>query len=178
VKYALIREKQVAFPVATMCRTLGVSTSGFYAWLKSTESARTKQDAALAVRIRAAHQKSPRTYGSPRIHAELCATGVRVGRKRVARITRVSGLVVRTKNRWRRTTDSNHDDPIAPNIVQRDFRTEAADRIWVTGVTCIWTAQEWSVPRCDARPVRAPRGGLGHECQQRSRAGSRLFVGP
>ena len=143
MKYAFIREKQVAFPVAPMCHALGVSRSGFYAWLKAPESARTKQDAALAMRIRAAHQKSRRTYGSPRVHAELRATGVRIGRKRVARIMRASGLVGRTKRRWRRTTDSNHDNPIAPNIVQRDFRTEAADRTWVTDVTCIWTAQGW-----------------------------------
>jgi transposase InsO family protein len=143
VKYALIREKQVAFPVATMCRVLGVSTSGFYGWLKAPQSARAKQDADLAVRIRAAHQKSRRRYGSPRVHAELRAAGTRVSRKRVARIMRASGLMARAKRRWRRTTDSNHDDPIAPNLVQREFRTEAANETWVTDVTCIWTAQGW-----------------------------------
>ena len=79
MKYAFIQAKKVAYPVATMCRVLGVSTSGFYAWQKAPESARTKSDAALARRISATHLKSRKRYGSPRVHAELRAEGVRVG---------------------------------------------------------------------------------------------------
>lgn len=143
MKYAFIREKQVAFPVAAMCRVLGVSTSGFYGWQKAPQSNRSKQDEQLAVRVRAAYQKSRGTYGSPRVHAELQSAGLRVGRKRVARIMRLSGLVARSKRRWRRTTDSNHDDPIAPNVVQRDFHATGPNATWVTDVTCVWTAQGW-----------------------------------
>ena len=143
MKYAFIREKQVAFPVATMCRVLGVSTSGFYAWRKAPQSARAKSDAALAGRVAAAHLKSRGRYGSPRVHAELRADGIRVGQKRVARIMRTEGLVARRKRRFRRTTDSNHSDPIAPNLVQRDFHADAPNETWVTDVTCIWTLQGW-----------------------------------
>jgi putative transposase len=143
VKYAFIQAKKVAYPVAMMCRVLGVSTSGFYAWQKAPESARTKSDAVLARRISATHLKSRRRYGSPRVHAELRAEGVRVGQKRVARIMRTEGLVARRRRRSRRTTDSNHSDPIAPNLVQRDFHADAPDETWVTDVTCIWTLQGW-----------------------------------
>jgi putative transposase len=143
MKFAFIHEKKVAFPVATMCRVLGVSTSGFYDWLKAPEPTRTKQDAALAARIAQTHERSRGRYGSPRVHAELRAEGVRVGRKRVARIMRSEGLAARRKRRYSRTTDSKHNDPIAPNLLERDFHAEAPDRVWVTDVTCIWTAQGW-----------------------------------
>jgi putative transposase len=143
MKYAFVRDRQVAFPVVTMCKVLSISTSGFYDWLKAPPSLRAKSDAVLSVHVRAAHQKSRGAYGSPRVHAELRAAGMRVGRKRVARIMRASGLIARSKRRWRHTTDSNHDGPIAPNLVQRDFRTAAPNEAWVTDVTCIWTAQGW-----------------------------------
>lgn len=143
MKFAFIREKQVAFPVATMCRVLGVSTSGYYDWLKAPESTRAKQDAALAAKIAQTHERSRKRYGSPRVHAELRAEGVRVGRKRVARFMRSKGLAARRKRRYSRTTDSKHNDPIAPNLLERDFHAEAPDRVWMTDVTCIWTAQGW-----------------------------------
>jgi putative transposase len=143
MKFAFIREKKVAFPVATMCRVLGVSTSGYYDWVKTPESKRTKQDAELAAKIAQTHERSHGRYGSPRVHAELRANGVRVGRKRVARIMRTEGLAARRKRRFRKTTDSRHDDPIAPNLLERDFSTDAPDRVWVTDVTCIWTVQGW-----------------------------------
>lgn len=143
MKFAFIREKKVAFPVATMCRVLEVSTSGFYDWLKTPESARTKQDVVLAARIADTHERSRGRYGSPRVHAELRAGGVRVGRKRVARIMRAEGLAARRKRRFRQTTDSTHSHPIAPNLLERDFHADAPNRVWVTDVTCVWTAQGW-----------------------------------
>ena len=135
MKYAFIQARKVAYPVATMCRVLGVSTSGFYAWQKEPESPRAKSDAALALRVAAAHLQSRGRYGSPRVHAQLRADGVRVGQKRVARIMRVEGLVARRKRRFRRTTDSKHSDPIAPNLVQRDFHQDAPNETWVTDVS-------------------------------------------
>lgn len=114
MKFALIRVESVAYPVATMCRALGISTSGFYGWQKETLSARARSDAALAAQVAAAHKKSRGTYGSPRVHAELRAEGTRVGQKRIARIMRAECLVARQKRRFRRTTDSKHSQPIAP----------------------------------------------------------------
>ena len=143
MKYAFIREKSVAFPVVAMCRVLGVSTSGFYAWQKAPTSARMQRDAALAQHVAAVHQKSRGRYGSPRVHAELRAEGIRVGQKRVARLMRSEGLAARRRRNFRRTTDSKHSHPVAPNVVQRNFRTDAPNQTWVTDVTCIWTSQGW-----------------------------------
>jgi hypothetical protein len=87
MKFAFIAQ-EVAFPVETMCRVLGVTRSGFYAWKKRPKPARAKNDAQLAVKVVAAHQRSRRTYGSPRVHRELRAQGVRVAKKRVERLMR------------------------------------------------------------------------------------------
>lgn len=93
MKFAFIREKKVAFSVATMCRVLGVSTSGFYDWQKAPGSARAKQDAALAAKIAETHERSRGRYGSPRVHAELRAEGVRKDRPRFHRSRRISRVL-------------------------------------------------------------------------------------
>jgi transposase InsO family protein len=142
VKFAFIAQ-EVAFPVGTMCRVLGVTRSGFYAWKKRPKPARVKADAQLAVTIAAVHQRSRKVYGSPRVHEELKARGVRVGRKRVARLMREKGLEGRRKRRFKRTTDSKHNGPIAPNLLARDFTETEPNRAWVTDVTAIATGEGW-----------------------------------
>ena len=131
------------FPVQVMCEVLGVSRGGYYAWAGRTESARATDDRALAAEIRAAHEASRSRYGSPRVHAELRARGRRVGRKRVARLMRGMGLAARRRRRFRRTTDSRHAFPIAPNLLERNFTAAAPDRVWLADLTYIWTAQGW-----------------------------------
>ena len=131
------------FPVQVMCEVLAVSRGGYYAWAGRTESARATDDRALAAEIRAAHEASRSRYGSPRVHAELRARGRRVGRKRVARLMRGMGLAARRRCRFRRTTDSRHAFPIAPNLLERNFTAEAPDRVWLADLTYIWTAQGW-----------------------------------
>jgi transposase InsO family protein len=143
VKFAFIEEKKVAFPVEPMCRVLGVSSSGYYAWQRRPPSERSKADARLAVQVAAAHKRSRSTYGSPRVHADLRARGVRVGRKRVERLMRENGIQARRKRRFRRTTDSNHPNPVAPNILARRFEPAAPNTVWVTDVTYVWTAEGW-----------------------------------
>ncbi len=143
MRYAFILASEVAFPVAAMCRVLEVSTSGFYDWKAQPISARSERSAALRSRVRDLFEKSKRRYGSPRIHAELRAEGHRVSGKTVAAIMRAEGLVARPKKRFRATTDSKHDDPIAPNIVERDFVAAEKNETWVTDVTCIWTRTGW-----------------------------------
>jgi putative transposase len=93
-----VSENRAAFPIATMCRLLGVSPSGYYAWTKRQPSQRGQTDAALVAEIRAAHEASRGTYGAPRIHVDLAAKGIRVGRKRVARLMSAAGLA----GVWRR----------------------------------------------------------------------------
>jgi putative transposase len=124
-----------------MCRVLGVSESGFHAWRARTPSARTQRDAAIRVAIRAAHARSDGTYGSPRILEDLREVGYRVGRKRVARLMRLDSLCGVSKRRGtarpRRTTP---EAPLAPDLVQRDFRATAPNQPWVADITYVPTA--------------------------------------
>jgi transposase InsO family protein len=119
-----------------MCRVLGVSRAGFYAWRERPPSTRAVQDAQIAVLARAIHDRSRRTYGSPRVHAELrLAHDVRVSRKRIVRIMQQEGLIARVRRRYRLTTVSEHDQPVAPNILDRRFEAPAPDERWVGDVT-------------------------------------------
>ena len=138
-----IHDHVADFPVQVMCEVLGVSRSGYYAWASRPESPRATSDRALAAEIRAAHEASRGRYGSPRVHAELRARGRRIGRKRVARLMHGMGLAARRRRRSRRTTDSRHAFPIAPNRLERNFTAEAPDRIWLADLTYIATAQGW-----------------------------------
>jgi putative transposase len=99
-----VSENQAAYPIATMCRLLGVSSSGYYAWAKREASQRARSDAILLAEIRAAHAASRGTYGAPRIHAELAAKGIRVGRKRIARLMSQAGLVGASRRKFVMTT--------------------------------------------------------------------------
>ena len=130
---------QANYPIATMCRLLGVSASGYYAWRDRRPSARAAADAALLARIKAIHAASRRTYGVPRIHAELAAAGIFVGRKRVARLMRAAGLKGVSRRKWVGTTQRAKDARPAPDLVARDFRAEAPDRLWVADITYIAT---------------------------------------
>lgn len=143
MRYAFILARSVAFPVALMCRLLGVSKSGFYAWRDRPESPRSRADARLAVEVAAVHARSRGRYGSPRVHAELRAQGVRVGRKRVERLMREHGLRARGRRRFRTTTDSRQPAPIAPNLLERNFDATAPNQVWVTDVTYVWTHEGW-----------------------------------
>ena len=132
-------EHQAVHAIATMCRMLEVSTSGYYAWLERAPSARACSDAALLERIRGIHTKSRATYGVPRVHAELKAEGTQVGRKRVARLMRQAGLagVSRRKGCW--TTIRDRDGRPAPDLVQRTFAAQGPDRLWVADITYVPT---------------------------------------
>ena len=121
MKLAFIAEQKVAFSIVSLCRVLEVSTSGHHAWRARPVAPRVRRDAELDVRVRAAYTASKGRYGSPRVHAELRASGDRVGRKRIARIMKRAGIAGRKRRRFQATTDSNHAFPIAPNVLKRDF---------------------------------------------------------
>lgn len=127
-----------------MCRVLGVTRSGFYAWYRRGPSTRSLADEVLGVRIREIHQSSRGTYGAPRVHRALRRGGVRVGRKRVERLMRRHELQGRVRRRYRCTTDSKHDLPIAPNALNRQFQVDAPDRVWAGDITYIRTTTGWS----------------------------------
>jgi transposase InsO family protein len=143
VKFVFIAAEKAVYPVGVLCDVLEVSRSGYYAWSKRPEPAGAKSDAQLKAQIAAVHEKSRSTYGSPRVHAALRGKGVRVGKKRVERLMREDGIKARQKRRFRRTTDSNHTHPIAPNVLDRNFTVTAPNKVWVTDVTYIATDEGW-----------------------------------
>ena len=124
---------QAMYPVRTMCRVLGVSSSGYYAWRARPQSARARANELLLDRI---HAISYETYGSPRIHAELQDEGESVGLNRVSRLMRRGGLVGVTRRRKWRTTKRDKDARPAPDLVQRDFAAEGPDQLWVADIIC------------------------------------------
>ena len=130
---------QASYPIATMCRLLEVSTSGYYVWRQRLISKRKQEDNALCERIKTIHMKSRGTYGAPRIHAELKANGVNVGRKRVARLMSEAGLEgVSRRRRWS-VTRRDPDAQPAPDLVKRDFTTSRPDELWVADIKQIAT---------------------------------------
>src|SRR5438093_9363312 len=130
-RFRFIAAEKVSYPVVRLCSVLEVSTSGFYAWERRQASQRSRHDAALTEHIRSVHTNSHCTYGAPRIHAELRATGTRVGKKRVARLMRNAGLAGRCPKRFRRTTIPA-DRPAAepPDLLRRDFQPSSPDWLW------------------------------------------------
>jgi putative transposase len=132
-----MRANQAIFPIATMARVLGVSTAGYYAWADRAPSARATADAELLKRIRTVHATSHGTYGAPRMHAELLADGQRHGRKRIARLMRMAGLVGVSRRRGVVTTRRDKDARPAPDLVERDFTAERANQLWVADITYI-----------------------------------------
>ena len=132
-----MRANRAIYPVATMCRLLGVSTSGYDAWQGRAPSARAASDEALLGRIREIHRLSRGTYGAPCIHAELVAQGYAVGRKRIARLMRRAGLRGISRCKGTRTTMRDAHARAAPDLVERDFTADAPDRLWVADITYI-----------------------------------------
>ena len=127
------------YPVAMQCRVLGVSPSGYYAWLDRPASARRVTDEVLLERIGAIHRESRSTYGAPRIHAELRDEGWRVGRKRVARLMREAGLVGVSRRKRIATTRRRPDARPAPDLVERDFMAAEPDQLYVADITYVPT---------------------------------------
>lgn len=142
MRYGAIKENAGRYPTALMCRALEVSESGYYAWREHTPSKRAQQNAELLAQIRRVHRESRCSYGSPSIWRELRADRV-VGRHRIARLMQQHGIRAKTQRRWRVTTQSKHDHPIAPNRVARQFRTDAPNRVWVSDITFLWCAEGW-----------------------------------
>ena len=127
------------FTIRAMCRVLDVSTSGYYAWRRRMISVRAREDEALRGKIRLIYNRSRQTYGSPRIHAELKEEGTRVGRKRVARLMKESGLVGASRRKSIRTTRRDPAARPAPDLVDRKFTASGPNQLWVADITYIPT---------------------------------------
>lgn len=143
MRFAFIDAQKALYPLTLLCRVMQVRRSGFYAWAARSPSARQLRDQQLRLHIRTAFEDSRRTYGSPRILAQLRAQAVHTSKRRVQRLMQQQGLHARQPRRWRRTTDSRHRQPVAPNLVQRNFTAPAPNRLWSTDLTYVWTKQGW-----------------------------------
>jgi transposase InsO family protein len=126
-----------------MCKVLEVSRSGYYSWSKRPESFRRQQDKELQSVIREVFTESRGTYGCPRVHRELRNRGIACGKNRVARLMRKDGLRAKVKRRFKATTDSKHNLPVADNLLQRNFAPEQPDQTWAGDITYVWTGEGW-----------------------------------
>jgi putative transposase len=142
--FKLIEAERASFPVPLMCRILGVSRSGYYAWKDRLPSERAKADADLTEHIMEIYRRSRETYGAPRIHAELRFEGICCGRKRVARLMREAGIRGCCRGRKARTARPKVERmPAAPDLVERNFAPQAPDRLWVADITYVPTWSGW-----------------------------------
>ena len=143
MKFRFVRDHRETFTVGRMCEVLEVSRSGFYAWLSRPPSSRAVEDEKLSGEIVEIHDDSRQIYGSPRVHAALRDRGYRCGRKRVARLMAQNGLRSKVRRKFRNTTDSNHDLPVAPNLLGQNLEVMATDRVWVADITYVPTREGW-----------------------------------
>ena len=143
MKYGQIERLRQQYPVGMMCRVFEVSLSGFHAWRRRPLSARAQEDARLEVEIRAAHQRTRETCGPERLQRDLADHGVQVGVHRIRRIRKQLGLHCKQRRRFKKTTDSNHDLPWAPNLLEQNFAMEKPNLAWVSDITYIPTDEGW-----------------------------------
>jgi transposase InsO family protein len=141
--YQFIATHARQYPIAVLCRVLGVSRSGYYAWRTRPTSQRRQADGQLEAQIRQVHAASRRTYGSPRVHAELRDQGVRCSEQRIARLMRRAGIRACRPRRRRRTPDSCHTLPVAANLLNREVAAPAANTKWAADITYIETGAGW-----------------------------------
>ena len=203
--FRFIAAKKAEHSIKIMCRVLEVSRSGFHAWTARAPSARVVADQVLTARIAEIHADSRKTYGSPRVHAELrLEDGVRVGRKRVERLMRRAGLSGQVKRRRGKTTIRVQGVRTAPDLVERDFDPTTINRLWCADITYIRTWEGWlylaSVMDCYSRRIvgwaiadhlraelvvdalamavarRRPDAGLVHHSDQGSQYTSLVFT--
>ena len=145
-KFAFVSAEQVNHAVSTLCRVVGVSVSGFYAWLQAIPVVqhRAEADAALRGHIGRIFAARRQVYGSPRIHAELRREGRRHSRRRIETLMRAMGLSARQgRQPVPRTTNSRHNHPIAPNRLERNFTSERPDQVWLADISYIATDEGW-----------------------------------
>jgi putative transposase len=143
VIFRFMHQHQAEFPISVMCDVLSVSRSGYYVWLKKPVSKRQQANTKLREKIRTVHRDSGESYGSPRVYQALKEQGEPCSENRVARLMREDGLQAKTKRRYKATTDSKHNLPVAPNLLNRDFSPEEPNQVYAGDITYIWTTEGW-----------------------------------
>jgi putative transposase len=143
VRYACIDRCRDLYPIRLMCRLLDVAASGYYAWRRRPEPQRVQRNRELLEKIRSIHAASKGVYGSPRVHAELLAKGVKVGRHKVAQVMRSARLKGCPKRRYRTTTQRDPGHQVAQNLLRQNFAADGPDQRWASDITYIATRQGW-----------------------------------
>lgn len=142
MKFNFIENHRLEFAVKKMCQVLEVSTSGYYAWRRSG-NVKKQKDQALLLEIRSVYKQFKGRYGSPRITRELCDKGIFCNKKRVARLMREDGIQAATKRKFKVTTNSNHDLLLAPNLICQQFFAAGPNQLWLSDITYIHTKEGW-----------------------------------
>lgn len=142
-KYALIEQWRQQFPIEAMCQVFGVSKSGYYNWVQHEPSDRKQSDERLKLEIKVAHIRTRETYGTRRLQTELAENGIIVGRDRLARLRKELRLRCKQKRKFRATTNSNHNLPVAPNLLNQTFAPTAPNQVWVADLTYVATQEGW-----------------------------------
>jgi putative transposase len=143
VRYQFVKQYQGQFSLSTLWRVMEVSRSGFYAFCKRPQSATEQANQVLVCQIQKVFQESKETYGSPRVYEELKELGIAGSEKRIARLMRLADLKAVLPKRFVVTTDSDHDLPIAENLLDREFGCDTPDRRWTADITYVWTSEGW-----------------------------------
>ena len=139
----MIKELRLTYPVPLLCELLDVSDSGYYAWKSRRPSKRAQEEARLEVEIMAAHRRTRQSYGPERLQKELKDHGITVGVSRIKRIRKKLGIRCRQKRKFKATTDSKHNMPVAENLLGQDFQVSGPNRVWMSDITYIPTDEGW-----------------------------------
>jgi len=143
MKYWFMDQHCSSHGVQKMCRVIGASRSGYYGWRRQPQSKRQKDNEKILMEIRESHKNSRRAYGSPRITEDLQAKGMRCSENRVARLMKVHGIVGKAKKKFKATTNSKHNLPVAENLLNQNFVTEKPNTVWASDITYIQTLEGW-----------------------------------
>lgn len=148
MKYEFMQSHENEFSIERMSKMLGISRSSYYRFEKGTPSQRSLYEESLIVKIKAVHEASRQTYGSPRIHAELKDQGEVCSRQRVAKLMKKIGLIAKMKKRFKVTTKANSKAKAAPNLLEQNFTAEQPNQRWVADISYVWTLEGWLYVAC------------------------------
>ena len=143
MRFKFIDAEKVVFPLTVLCRVMNVSRGGYYAWRNRKPSEHSKRDAELLAKIREFYKRSGKNYGSPRIYDDLRGDEEAVSKRRVERLMRDNGIVGKHRRKFTCTTDSNHDLPVAPNLLKQRFEAPRPDTVWTSDITQLRTPEGW-----------------------------------
>ena len=143
MKYAWIKDHLDDFPIQVMCHFMKVSRSSYYLWVNTSKTDREQENEVLIEMIKVVFQKGRGSYGTRRIKRKLAEQGKPVSRRRIGRLLNRAGLACKTKKKFKVTTDSKHNKPIAPNLLKREFTVTKPDRYYVGDITYISTQEGW-----------------------------------